>query len=415
MSHHTIAAEPIRDVRFFTRGVYMMLGVIGVGAAFGIARFFLGLESVTNLDDRFPWGLWIAVDVATGVALAAGGFTTSALVHIFHKDRYLALVRPALLTAMLGYTFVGVGLMFDLGRYYNIWHPVIYWQGNSVLFEVGICVVSYLTVLYIEFLPIVVERFKDGVRLPGVLRVFNRPADWFLSLSDAVLRRVLFVFIILGVVLSCMHQSSLGALMLIAPTKTHALWFTPILPMLFLASAIAVGFPMVIFESMIASKSFGRKPEMDVLGPLARYVPIFLGLYLAMKIVDMVNRETFVYLTEWSVQSGMFLLEIIGGVIVPIAMFLHPAVRRRPLALFAAAMLVVLGVALNRINVFLVAYHPPYTETSYFPAIGEFAITAALIATLALVYRFVVMNFPVIVNHAAPKPLAKAGPHRHEN
>ena len=216
--------------------------------------------------NQYPWGIWIAIDVASGVALAAGGFTTAALVDIFGTAAATtACVRPALLTAMLGYTFVVIGLLADLGRYYNVWHPMLptMWQGNSVLFEVGICVMIYLTVLYIEFLPIVVERFNGRVALPGPLRhlqpLRSRAAA---SRRPMPARASSSLFIIAGVVLSCLHQSSLGTLMVIAPTKMHPLWYTPISPLLFLLSAIAVGFPMVIFESLLAARSF-RLPARD--------------------------------------------------------------------------------------------------------------------------------------------------------
>jgi Ni/Fe-hydrogenase subunit HybB-like protein len=408
MSGHP-KSEPVSSVKFFTPGVLAMVGLIAVGFGFALYRFIFGIGSITNLNDQFPWGIWIGIDVSTGVALAAGGFTTSALVYIFHRERYHGLVRAALLTAMLGYTFVGIGLCADLGRYYNVWHPIIMWQGDSVLFEVGICVVCYLTVLYLEFLPIVAERFKDGVRFPGPLKAFNKPVELLLGISDKVLEKFMFILIILGVVLSCMHQSSLGALMLIAPSKMHPLWLTPISPLLFLSSAIAVGFPMVVFESMLASRSFKRPFEMDVLTPLSRMIPITLGIYLAMKIGDLAIREAFGHLFEGSVASNLFLVEMGLGVVLPFVMLLSDRVARSPKLLFLAALLVVLGVALNRINVFIVAYTPPYAEGSYFPSIGEILVTAALISLLMLVYRFVVLNFPVLEAHSPGRSAAKGG------
>ncbi|MCX6829639.1 MAG: Ni/Fe-hydrogenase cytochrome b subunit, partial [candidate division Zixibacteria bacterium] len=361
-------------------------------------RLLFGLGSATNLTDQYPWGLWIAVDVASGVALAAGGFTTAALVEIFHKEKYHVVVRPALLTAMLGYTFVVIGLLADLGRYYNVWHPMLpsMWQGNSVLFEVGICVMIYLTVLYIEFVPIAVERIKGRVKLPGVPAVFNRLGETALSLADKTLGRFIFLFIIAGVVLSCLHQSSLGTLMVIAPTKMHPLWYTPISPLLFLLSAIAVGFPMVIFESILASRSFGLKPEKRILSSLARYTPILLGVYLVAKVVDLTIREAWPYLLEGSFRSLMYIIEISLGVILPIILLSIKKVRESVRGLFVSATLVILGVAFNRINVFLVAYQPPYAEKSYFPSPYEVLVTIGLISALVLVYRLVVMNFPVI-------------------
>ncbi|MBI5527992.1 MAG: Ni/Fe-hydrogenase cytochrome b subunit [Deltaproteobacteria bacterium] len=395
-----IAPRPVRTVPCFTSGVFALLAVVAVGGIFAAWRLISGLSAVTNLSDQYPWGLWIAVDVATGVALAAGGFTTGALAYVFGGERYRAVVRSALLTAMLGYTFVAVGLLVDLGRPYAIWHPMIYWQGNSVLFEVGICVMSYLAVLYLEFLPIVVERYKDGVALPRPFTALGRPIHSALTLTGRVMDRALPFLILAGVVLSCLHQSSLGTLMLIAPTKMHALWFTPISPLLFLMSAIAVGYPMVIVESMIASRSLKLEPEMDVLGPLARFIPVFLGLYLAMKVGDMSIRGTWRHLVGGSPVAPWFAAEMIGGVATPLFMLLFRRVRRSPPLLFAAALMVVLGVALNRLNVFLVAYSPPFAAKAYFPSPGEIAVTAALISTLVLAYRFTVMNFPVIAGRS---------------
>jgi Ni/Fe-hydrogenase subunit HybB-like protein len=396
--HKPVQTAPASH-EFWTPGVYVLFALAAVGMGFAIYRFIYGLSAVTNLDQEHPWGIWIALDVATGVALAAGGFTTAAaLTHIFHRHRFEVLVRPALLTAMLGYTFVALGLTVDLGRYYNIWHPLVpsMWQGNSVLFEVAMCVVIYIHVLYIEFLPIVCERFIGAVNLPGPLAALNGIVDRVLRIMDRTLSKVMFLFIIGGVVLSCMHQSSLGGLLLIAPYKMHPLWYTPVLPFLFLLSAIAVGYPMVIFESILASKSFGRKPEMYVLSPLSRLVVLTLGLYMIAKIADLLIREAHVYLLDGSIQSWMFIAEILIGGFLPMGMLLSEKVKRSPNLLLAASSLVVFGVALNRINVFLVAYQPPFAQKSYFPSIGEIFITVGMVSTLLLVYRAAVTIFPIL-------------------
>lgn len=396
MSTYELAAPVNR--RFLTPGVMVLMLLAAIAGGLAIYRFVFGLASITNLDDHYPWGLWIAVDVATGVALAAGGFTTAALTHIFHRNRYLPVVRPALLTAMLGYTFVGLGLMVDLGRYYNIWHPAwpTMWQGNSVLFEVGMCVMAYLTVLYIEFLPIVCEWSRKGGRLWGPLARFEHLVRRALAVAERRLSRTMSVFIIAGVVLSCMHQSSLGALMLIAPYKVHPLWYTPILPLLFLLSAMAVGFPMVIFESMISARSFRREPEMHILTPLSRLALLFVGIYMAAKITDLMVRNAYVHLLDGSLESTMFLVEVGVGVLLPFCMLLSSRVRRSPRWLFIANVLIVLGVALNRINVYIVAYQPYYATHRYVPSVGEVLITIGLIATLMLVYRIFVTIFPVL-------------------
>ncbi|MDY0082445.1 MAG: Ni/Fe-hydrogenase cytochrome b subunit [Ignavibacteriaceae bacterium] len=395
MSHDAYNPVPVKH-KYFTPGVIGLIVIAINGLIFLMGRFFFGIGSVTNLNNQYPWGLWIGVDVAAGVALAAGGFTTAALGHIIHKEEYHAIVRPALLTAMLGYTFVALGVFVDIGRWYFIWHPLIMWNGSSALFEVGICVMIYLTVLYIEFLPIVTERFIGKVNLPSFLSGLNKPVDKLLRALDRGLSKTMFIFIIAGVVLSTLHQSSLGTLMIIAGPKMHPLWQTPILPLLFLLSAISVGFPMVIFESLIASRSLGLKPEMHILSRLGSMMPPLLGIYLAFKIGDMFIRETFVYLVEFNTASVMFTIEMLFGVIIPLRMFLSTKVLKSPLFLFIASSLVVFGVLINRINNFVVAYTPPYSTGSYFPSFGEISVTLGFVAMLVLAYRFIVLNFPVI-------------------
>jgi len=397
MSSHEQAAPVEKPL--FTGGVKILFALVVVGASVALYRIFAGLGAVTNLSDQYPLGFWIGADVASGVALAAGGFTTGALAYIFHRKQYHAVIRPALLTAMLGYTFVVIGLIFDIGRWYNIWHPALpmMWQGNSVLFEVAMCVMIYLTVLYIEFLPIVTERFIGKVNLPGKLARLNEPVDLLLRFLDYSLDKVMFLFIIAGVVLSCLHQSSLGTLMVIAPYKLHPLYWSSLAPAFFLASAIAVGYPMVMFESIFAAKSFGRKPEMAILTPLAKFTPYLLGVYIALRIGDMVYRDTYVHLFEGSAAALIFWLEFGLLTVVPFFLFATPEVRKSAQWLFIASLMYIGGVLLNRCAVFFIAYQPPYATKPYVPALGEFALTIGLIAALMLVYRVFVTIFPVLL------------------
>ncbi len=384
--------------RYFTPGTIAIAILAVIGLLSLLARFIFGIGAVTNLDDQYPWGIWIAIDVACGVALAAGGFMTAFIAHIVHGKGYKSVIRPAILTAMLGYSFVALGVFSDLGRYYNIWHVLVptYWNPDSVLLEVGLCVLAYVTVLYIEFLPVITERVLGKVNLSGKLKVLNNFVEKLLGFLDRTLDKIMFIFIILGVVLSCMHQSSLGTLMAIATTKLHPLWHTPILPLLFLLSAFVVGFSMVIFESIIAARSFKLKPEMEVLSRLARFIPILLIVYLGAKIMDMVNRETYVYLFNGSVESIMFMIEVLLGIVFPFVLFMSEKYRKTPLTLFIGSALVVFGVALNRINVFLTGFHPLYVEKTYFPAWTEIAVTVGFISLIILLYRFFALNFSVI-------------------
>ncbi|MFA5027863.1 MAG: Ni/Fe-hydrogenase cytochrome b subunit [Candidatus Methylomirabilota bacterium] len=381
---------------FFTFGTLTLLIFMGIGFSFGITRMFLGLGAVTNLDNHNPWGIWIAFDVACGVALAAGGFTTAALVDIFGRKKYLPLLRPAILTAFLGYLWVAIALSFDLGRYWNMWRPLFNWQGNSVLFEVGMCVTAYLIVLSVEMSPAVLEGLKARIDEGGWGAALLSRAEKPVLALYAGLRIVLPLFIVAGVVLSCMHQSSLGALMLIAPSKLSPLWNTPILPLLFLLSAIMVGFPMVILESIYANISFGRNPEMELLTPLARVIPWFIGIYGAVKIGDLLIRSGQLRLLEHPAATTSLAIEIVAGILAPFLLLLHPAVRRSIGWLFFSVSLIIVGVVLNRINVFLVGYRPPLATTTYFPSIGEIAMTIAIVSSILFCYRIFVTFCPIL-------------------
>lgn len=379
----------------FTPGTYILLALMAIGFSFGLTRMFAGLKAVTNLNNLFPWGIWIAVDVACGVALAAGGFTTAAFVEIFGKHKFKPLLRPAILTAWLGYAMVAVGLLFDLGRYWNIWRPLFNWQGNSGLFEVAMCVMAYLTVLTIEMSPSFLEGLKEQVDRNKIgSRLLPHLAKPLLVIHRAV-KVVLPIFIIAGVVLSFMHQSSLGTIILIAPTKIHSLWYTPILPLLFLMSAVMVGFPMVILESLIASKAFGRRDEMDLLEKIAKLVPWFIGAYGIVKLGDLLVRSGSIDFFGNPVYTTTFFIEIVAGLALPFFLFSRRSVRRSKSLLLFSSLLVIFGLILNRINVYLVAYDPPFAAGKYFPSIGEVFFTVGMVATLMFLYRIVVSFFPV--------------------
>ncbi len=381
--------------KFLTPGVIVLILIALNGLVFLAVRFISGIGAVTNLDNYTPWGLWIGVDVAAGVALAAGGFTSAALGHVIHREHYKDIVRPALLTAMLGYTFVAFAVFVDIGRFYYIWHPLVMWNGNSALFEVGICVMIYVTVLYIEFLPIVTERFIGRVKFPKLMKILNKPIDRLLRLLESGLSKTMFIFIIAGVVLSTLHQSSLGTLMVIAGHKMHPLWQTPILPLLFLLSAVAVGFPMIIFESLLASNSFKMKPEINLLSGLGKMTAPIIGVYLAFKIGDVFVRESFKYIVIFDVPSWMFITEI-AIMVRAFFMFLSKKTENSPSRLFIASSLVIAAVLLNRINCFIIAYNPFNNPVIYYPSIGEISVTFGCIALLVIAYRAIVMIFPVI-------------------
>lgn len=381
--HHQ--PRPI-DRPFWSAGALVLLAFMIAGGGALAIRLLFGLGAATNLSNTTPWGLWIGVDVASGVALAAGGFTTAALAHIFGRHAYEAVTRPALLTAALGYTFVALAVCIDIGRSWAIWKPVFFHNYNSALFEVAMCVMIYLSVLWIEMVPILAEKWGEKIALLGW---FNRKLSTFM-----------WIFIVLGVVLSCMHQSSLGTLMVIAPTKVHPLWYTPFMPLLFLLSAFAVGYPMTIVETNLATTSFGLHGEMEILAPLSRFTIVTLGLYMTLKLWDLVHRDVLHLAFDGSPKANSFLAELGLGVILPWVLLLFPAVRRSRRGLFFAALLVVGGVLLNRFNVFIVSYSPQTQTIPYFPSIGEILVTTGAVATIMFLYRVLATQTSVL---SAPK------------
>ena len=276
-----------------------LIGVLWL-AAIGIAvsRFLFGIGYVTNLSDQFPWGLWISFDVVSGVALAAGGFVMAGTVHVFNIEKYHPIVRPAILTALLGYLLVVFGILFDLGRWYNVWHPIFMWNIHSPMLEVAWCVMLYTTVLALEFSPIIFEKFK---------------LQWPLK----IMRRITIPLVILGMVLSTLHQSSLGTLFLIFPEKISPLWYTPLLPVFFFLSAVAVGLGMTIVESNLSARALGMELESDLLKGLGRAASIVLAIYLALKVFDLVSRGAYTYLTASGFHTALYFTEIFFGVITP--------------------------------------------------------------------------------------------------
>src|SRR3954451_6450851 len=281
----------------FWRVVFIVTMLLGVYATY--VRFFHGLGASTNLSDQFPWGVWIGFDVLCGVMLAAGGFTLTAAVHILNIKRGKPIVRPTILTAFLGYVLVSVALLFDLGRPYNIWHPLIMRNPHSVMFEVAYCVMLYSTVLALEFSPIVLERFN-----------LQKPLK--------IIRGILIPLVILGVILSALHQSSLGTVYLIMPTKLHPFSYSPLLPVFFFLSAICVGLAMTIFESSLSSKHFGLQLELPILQELGRVLMVVLSVYAVLRAEDLIHRGVVPMMFKWRYETPLFWVEILLAIILPL-------------------------------------------------------------------------------------------------
>ncbi len=352
-------------------------------AAIAYVRYTRGLGAVTHLSDSFPWGLWIGFDVLCGVGLAAGGFAVTASVHIFHLEDFKPIVRPTVLTAFLGYLLVIVALMFDLGKPWNIWHPIIMWNPHSVMFEVGWCVMLYTAVLSLEFSPIVLERFKLH-RLLRIVRAFTP------------------VLVIVGVILSTLHQSSLGSLFLILPEKVHPLWYSPLQPVFFFITALAAGIAMTVVESWFSRRVFGKPIETHLLSRLSRVSVIVLALYLALRLRDLVLRDALTSLWPLTPTGVMFLIEIGLGAALPMVLLAFERFRQSPWRLAVTQGMVVLGFIFNRLNVSVTAVEAA-TGHHYLPSAMEFLLSAGLVAVGMWIFILACRFLPVFPEGAIAK------------
>jgi Ni/Fe-hydrogenase subunit HybB-like protein len=331
--------------------------------------------------------LWIGFDLLAGVALAAGGYVTSAAVYIFGMKRFHSAVRPAILTGFLGYALVVVALHYDVGRPWRLPYPFIMQSGTtSLLFEVAACVALYLTVLFIEFSPAALEWL-------GLKRARN------------IVTRLTILLTIFGVVLSTLHQSSLGALFLLAPGKLHPLWYTPYLPVFFFVSSVIAGLSMVIFEGNLTARHMGHKMDAQhqaekdqvTLG-FGKAAALVLAGYFIIKTIGVAAGN------HWHLLGtgfgAWFLVEMLGFVALPCLLYAI-GVREKNLSLIRwTSLLAVVGIVVNRLNICLVAfnYHLP-SDLRYVPHWMEVVISVFLVTVGVLVFRFIVSHMPILYEH----------------
>ncbi len=361
--------------------------IVIIGVYLTYLRFTGGLARVTNLSDYNPWGFWISFDLLTGVALAAGGYVTSAAVYIFGMKRYHSAVRPAILTGFLGYALVVFALQYDVGRPWRLPYPFVVQQGTtSVLFEVAACVALYLTVLFIEFSPAAMEWL-------GIKKARN------------LVVKLTMLLTIFGVVLSTLHQSSLGAIFLIAPSKLHPLWYSPYLPVYFFITSIVAGLSMVIFESTLSYRYFKDKMDEvhlreknDVTLGFGKAASFVLAGYFIIKIFGISAGDNWHYLkTEY---GFWYLVELLGFVALPSLLY-ATGVRLKSIALIKwTSVLAVLGIILNRFNVCLIAFnwHLPSSER-YFPHWMEIGISVFIVTVGLIAFKFIVTRMPILYEH----------------
>ncbi len=362
-------------VKLITPWRLIMAAFLATGAVLVFFRFTRGLGSVTNLSDQTPWGMWVGFDILAGIGLAAGGFVMAAAVYVFNLKRYRPMVRMAILTALLGYIIFIVGLILEVGRPWNMWRVITNPNIHSPLYEVSLCVMAYTLVLILEFSQVFFEKF-------GWDRLM------------AVFHRLSVMLVILGALISTLHQSTLGTLFTIAPSKMHPLWYSPLLPVHFFLSCIAAGLGMVCFESFLSERFLKHPPRMDLLARIARFMAVMLTVYFIFRIGDLAVRGVIGLAFTAGFAALLFWLENLLFAIFPIIMVFRQRLNIGRTALFVVSFSVVLGFIMHRFNVAITSFHL-VKDAGYFPSWMEFVVTACLISAGFIAAGLAVRFLPV--------------------
>ena len=373
----TVTENVVVEIKGYHRFIKFLILLVVIGTLAAVLRFVLGLGATTNLNDTYPWGLWISFDVVTAVPLAAGAFTLGAIVHCFNIKKLEPLVRPAIVTGFLSYSLVSVGLLLDLGQPQRGWHILFFWNLQSPMFEVAMCVIAYTTVLILELLSPVAEKF-----------------GWKVSLR--VLRWLEMPLVIAAAAISTLHQSTLGTFFLIAVDKLHNLWYNPMLPMLFWVSAICSGISIIILEATASHRWLGQPNEGELLKILAKILPWTLGLYLVLRgysLVFLAERPLF----DRPGLNLSFILEVGVGFMLPFIMLTWKSVRENDRLRASAAGLVIFGLVLNRFNVSMFGMMDP--NQLYFPSTIETLVTVGIISAHILFFVLIAKYFPIFEHH----------------
>lgn len=346
-------------------------------------RFTQGLGAVTNLDQEFPWGLWIGFDVMTGVAFAGGAYVLTFMVYILRLEKYHSIVRVTVLNGFLAYVFYAGALLLDLGRPWKVVNPII---GNdfgltSVLFLVAWHFMLYMMAELVEFSPAVAEWL-------GWKRIHK------------ILAGLTVGTVILGVTLSTLHQSALGALYLMAEPKVHPLWYSEFIPILFFISSIFAGLCMVIFEGSITERVFHHKvgeelkhSHDDLVAGMARIAGGVMFVYLFLEALKVLHGEKWQYFTGgW---GAWYAVEILGLVALPMVLLIAGSRRRDLFMIRTGSAMALLGVVLNRLNISVIAFKW-YSAAHYVPTWMEWVVTLAVISAELWVFRWVIYRMPVL-------------------
>jgi len=377
--------------------VAILLILMGIAFIVAMIRYIYGIGAISNLSNAYPWGFWVSFDLFTGIAISSGAFVLTSIVYILKLEEFRPLVRPTLLTGLLGYVMEVIALLVDLGHPERIWHYFIYQNFTSFLLAIGLYVMIYATIMMVELAPALLERLK-----------LQKFAD--------LIKRYMKPLVIIGATISVLHQGSLGALLLIQPAKLFPLWWTPLLPILFFISAVAIALAMTIFESSLSSRYFHRGLETHLLEKLAAAIPYVLGLYLIVRFVQLALADDLQYLFNSGTMSILFWTEVIIGSIIPLILFSFKRIRQSPSGLLTGAIILLLGMILDRFDVsWLAVKHPdPITyiptfmanNVHYFPSLPEVSISIGIFSAGILAFGLAIKYLPIFEDEDGHHPAA---------
>ncbi|MDA8123109.1 MAG: polysulfide reductase NrfD [Deltaproteobacteria bacterium] len=372
------------DIRMWTPATAAMVLVMLAGLGVMVYRLISGLGASTHLNDNFPWGIWLAVDVLGGVAMAAGGFIIASMVYLFNMKKYKPITRPAILTAFIGYLLAIVAIIMDIGQPHRIWHPAVMWQIRSVMWVVAIHVMLYTTTLALEFSPMLFERL-----------------GWHGAVKTV--QKIMVPVVLFGALLSVLHQSSLGAVFLIVPGKLSPFWYNSKLPFLFLVSAVMMGLSMVSLETILSARIFRHPVDMGIFTGLARALAGVALFYFVLKMYFLVTGPGVAAVFSGSMEANMYLIEMALSVILPLALLLGTKMKESLSGLLFIDVLVIAGVLINRLNVgiFGLYRHNATNGQTYFPSWMEFAVTFALIALAFFIFKMAARHLPLLSSETA--------------
>ena len=351
-------------------------------------RFVKGFEVATNLSNAQPWGIWVGVATLCGVGLSAGGFAIAGAVYLLGMERYRPILRAAVVIAFLGYLSVVAGYAWELGLPWNFWHPIVMWNRHSVLFEVVWCITIYTTVLALEFSPALVERIPwKGVR------------ELYLKLQH----RILIALVLIGVLLSSLHQSFLGGLFIIFKGKMYPLWYSNYQTTLFYMSAIPAGISMIILALYLSARSLNVKIDMRILDDFSRIIAPMLVIFTLFRFADLAKQNALGYLFLPVAETGYFWLEMALFVAAPLVLFNLPQVRSKPIGLYWASATVIAGFITHRINVSITSLER-FTHANYIPKWPEMAVTVMLVTAAVVAFRFAVLYLKIFPQSMQVEP-----------